>query len=447
MRAYSYIIWGIVSLLGFSTVHAQEVLTLETALEQALNNNYGIQIARYSVEQAENSAYLGATGALPSVVATGGGNLGFTRATSITLNQANPETGEPTTEITGNDIATYGANAALGISYTLSAASYTQFEVLKQSVGLNQESLFLTIEQTFSQLNVAFYNLGRQLTLYELQKKSLDRSRNRLEYVKTQAELGQSNSVALLNAQVDVNADSISLAQTEAGVANAKRDLNYLIGRDVETAFTIDPTVKLGPQMELAGLQSSALAQNSSLSIADYNRKVSELNLKVARQSALPTLSISGQYAYNFSDNGPVSVLTQQSSDGLSLSGTVSFPIFNGSQIKRNVQNAEIGVASTQSSYKQTEQQVILDLNKAYATYQNNLRVLQLSETSLEAAQLNFVRTQEAFELGQANGVQYREAQLNLARVENQLNDLRFNVKQSEIELLRLSGQLVQQNE
>ncbi len=64
---------------------------------------------------------------------------------------------------------------------------------------------------------------------------------------------------------------------------------------------------------------------------------------------------------------------------------------------------------------------------------------------SLAAAQANFDRTQEFFALGQATSIQFRNAQLNLQLVQNQINDLRYDIKLSEMELLHLSGQLVQE--
>ncbi|MEO0897223.1 MAG: TolC family protein [Bacteroidota bacterium] len=428
-------------------LQGQDQLSLDDAIREALQNNYGISIARYNVQQAENQAHLGAAGGLPSVNLSGGSNGGFTRNTSITLNQPDQQAGTPTTEITGGDIGTYGFNASLGIGYTLSLASYTNFDVLKTNAAQSKESLFLTIEQTASQISSAYYNLGRLADAYTLQEEALAQSRERLAYVQNQSDFGQANRVAILNAQVSVNTDSISLVQSEANLSNAKRDLNYLMGRDVETDFAVNTDVSPLQTFSLTQLEQEARAYNSSLRIADYGRKLAELNLKASRQSAYPTLSVNGSYAYQFADNGPVSVLTQQSSDGLSVSGTISFPIFNGNQIRRNIQNAEIGIASSQSSFKQAEQQVIRDLNKAYATYLNSIEVLDLSQKSLEAAQANFDRTKELFELGQASSVLFRDAQVNLVRVKYQLRDLLYTVKTSEVQLMQLSGQLVKEKE
>lgn len=422
---------------------AQDVLSLEEAIKEALDNNYGIKIAQLDVKTAENSAYIGATGALPTVNLQGGSNVGYTRSSTIIINQPNPETGTPTTEITGGDIATYGFNASLGVNYTLALGSFTNFEILNTSVGRSKESLHLTLEQTASQISNAYYAMARLVDAYELQKESLQKSKERLAYVQNQAEFGQANGVALLNAQVDINTDSVNLAQTMASLENAQRDLNYLMGRDVEVEFTIDTEITPVGIMSLNSLQDKALTQNSSLVIADYGRKVANLNLKAARQSAYPTLTVNGSYGYNFSDNGPISILTRQSNDGLTLSGGINIPLFSGNQIRRNIQNAEIAIASSVGTYKQTEQQILRDVNKAYANYINARKVLALNQKSLEAAEANFDRTKELFELGQASSVLFREAQLNLLRVKYNLRSLLYDIKNSEVQLMQLSGQLV----
>jgi len=87
------LLWGILPGRGLK---AQEILTLEDAVQEALQNNYGIKLARFDVEQRENQAHIGATGALPSVNLSGGSNLGYTRQFTGTPNAANsPDTLPP----------------------------------------------------------------------------------------------------------------------------------------------------------------------------------------------------------------------------------------------------------------------------------------------------------------------------------------------------------------
>ena len=84
------------------------------------------------------------------------------------------------------------------------------------------------------------------------------------------------------------------------------------------------------------------------------------------------------------------------------------------------------------------------DLSNAYYTFQTTLTQLELEQKSLEAAEENFNRTQEAFRLGQANNVQFREAQVNLQRrPRDRISDLGFTAKLSEIEIYQLEWLVV----
>ena len=66
-----------------------------------------------------------------------------------------------------------------------------------------------------------------------------------------------------------------------------------------------------------------------------------------------------------------------------------------------------------------------------------------LEEKNLESAELNFKRTQELFNLGQVTTTQFREAQLNLISARNNISSAKYTAKLLEIELMRLSGQLL----
>ncbi|MEL6627052.1 MAG: TolC family protein [Bacteroidota bacterium] len=426
---------------------AQEVLGLEDAIVTALENNYGVQIAKYNSEQAEIQSHPGAAGLYPSLNLSGGGNYNLTNRTKVSGNPANPildAEGRPIEEFVFNEsLTTYGLNSAVGVTYAFGLGQLESYKILQTNASLTKENGLLIMEQTIAQISATYYQLARLTKAYQLQEASLERSRQRLEFAQTQREFGTGTELAILNARVDVSTDSINLLNASLNIENARKDLNFLMGTEIERQYQVNTDLELNPDFNLDELATSALAGNTSLKVADYGRKVAELNLRVAQKARYPQLSVSGNYAYNFSTNLPFAQTLDQSTFGFAGNGSISIPIFQGNQLKRNIQDAEVGIANSRSQYKQTEQQVIRDLQKAYATYQNSLSILRLSQTSVRAAQANFDRTKEAFELGQSTNIAFREAQLNLLRSENQLNNVQFDVKSSEIELMRLSGRLV----
>lgn len=424
----------------------QEALTLETAIEEALAHNYGIQVAQYNIESARNNAYAGAAGLLPSVSLNGTASYNNSNATAEIINQDPSPDAPPYIDATLNGLQTSSAGASVGVNYTVfdGLGNVNNFRILKQNISVAEEQVRGIVETQISQVVNAYYQVARLTNSLRIQHQTLDRSRQRLTFIENQAEFGIANKLALLNAQVDLNTDSVSLASAELDLANAVRDLNLLMGRTSGGEYAVEETVTPLPPLSLEELLRQTRERNADLTLATENQQVAELNLRVAQAARYPTLSVNASYGYNYSNNGPISVARTVQSLGLSAGATLSFNIWNGNRVSRNIQGAQINLASSRTQMQQAEQQVLTNLTKSYATYQNSRKVLALNQKSLEAAELNFARTQDAFELGQATGVQLREAQLNLLRVQNQINDLAFIVKSSETDLLRLSGQLVQ---
>ena len=61
----------------------------------------------------------------------------------------------------------------------------------------------------------------------------------------------------------------------------------------------------------------------------------------------------------------------------------------------------------------------------------------------METNQRNFTRTEELFKLGQVTSIEFRQAQINLLNAETALNNAKYDAKLFELELLQLSGELL----
>lgn len=428
-----FLFWGASTLLP-----AQNVLSLEDAVAEAMQNNYDVQVQRYNAQRSDLEAHPGGAGLLPSLSLGGNGQYSISNGTGNQLGR-----GE-SFDTTGVENISAGAQAQL--SYTLALANFRNYKLLKRNASLSEQQTQQVIENTALQVINAYYNLAKLSNRLDIQRQSLARSRERLALVENQQAYGGGNRLAVLNARVNVNTDSVNLVSTQASYDNARRDLNLLMGRAIDSEYAVETEVSLSESLDLTTLIESLRTSNASLSVAEENRQLAELNLDVAQAGRYPTLSVDGSYDYNYQQN-PLSFFPELQTWGPSISASVNFNLFNGFQTSRQIQSAEVNVASSRAQYKQAEQAALRDLAQAYANYQNNQRVLALNQANLEAARLNFTRTQEAFKLGQVSSVEFREAQLNLQQIENQLNDLRYDIKLNEVQLLQLSGQLVSQQE
>ena len=439
---YSLLLCLLIAIIG--ETKSQELLRLEDAIQIALENNYGILVARNEAQINANNAHPGAAGLLPTVSATAGANYSLGDS-YIEFNSQEGGQGPSLPDIDVKGIGTNTLNGGVTMNYTVfdGMGNVNTYRVLKQSAKLSETQTQAIIEATISQIANTYYSVARMAESATTLGESLKISRDRVARAQNQVSFGSGNTLAVLNSEVDLNTDSSNLAVMQYNLDNAKRSLNALIGREIETEFTVSTQVSFSENMKLEELLAAAEENNASMRIAEYNRQISELNLRIAKASYMPVVGVNVGYNVNRLDNGPAGFFRIQRTNGLAVGASLNFPIFAANQRKVSVQNSQISVLNAQHRYSEARQNLERDLSNAWYTFQSTLTQLKLEQKSLESAGENFTRTEDAFKLGQATNTQFRAAQLNLQRVKDRINDLRYTAKLNEIELLRLSGQLI----
>jgi outer membrane protein TolC len=83
------------------------------------------------------------------------------------------------------------------------------------------------------------------------------------------------------------------------------------------------------------------------------------------------------------------------------------------------------------------------DVMNAQDAYRNRLQVYNLQGNNVVTAQNNYDRSQERYKLGQISSVELRQAQLNLLNAKTNKNLAKYQAKLAELELLQLTGQLL----
>lgn len=426
-------------LLSMQPLAAQDTLRLETAIQMALENNYGIQVARYNAETSENSANPGQAGLLPTL----GASAGYTYSNNNTqVSFSSPSI----PEVDASGVVNQGNNGSLNLAYRLfdGFGATNTYKVLKQTAALSQEQTRSAIENTLTQVISAYYEVARLSGNYEIILETVNVSRDRLLRVQNQRQFGSANRLDVLNAEVDLNTDSVNLATAFLNLENARQNFRALIGDDSGMRFFTEKSVAFMPLPSMERLVPEAIEENVDVSLAAYNLRIAELNLKVAEAGKYPTLDLSGSYGFNNLNNGPGNILQTQNTLGFSGGASLNFNIFNGNRTRTSIQNSQVAIASRKVQYDDAIRSLRRDLENTMRTYRNSLSIIELEQKSLTAAALNFESSEERYKLGQLDNVSFRTAQLNLSQTQNRLNDLRYSAKLTETEILRLSGQLLE---
>jgi len=420
-------------------LEAQNMLSTQEAVELALEYNYGIKIAKNNIEVAENNANFLNGGFLPRVTGNGG----------ATYNRDNTDaefSNGTSTTLTGAESSRY--NASVNLNYTLFDGLGRQYNYkrLKEEEQLSELEARETIENTVLQLFTVYYDVARLSENTRSLQQTLNISKDRLTRAEYQFTYGQSTKLGVLNAQVDINNDSINVINANQRLKNSKRDLNVVLGNALTDNFEVDTLITFVLQLNKMELLEKVKANNIVLLQLEKNLLISEYNLKSWKSDYLPTLGLTGSYGWNKNDNNAASFLAVSKSYGLSAGINLSWNIFDGGTTITRVKNAKIDLENQQLQKEQIIIDIERDFNNAWDDFQNKLTIFYVQEENILTAKNNFDRTQEKFRLGQVTSIEFRQAQLNLLSAELSRNQAKYEAKLAELFVLQLSGELLNVN-
>ncbi len=432
LKKHLFLLFALTSLY----MSAQQVLTKAEALKITLENNYGIKIANNNVEVAKNNSSIFNTGYLPTAGVSSG-------ATYRRDNQTITRQDGTSTSIDGAITKSY--NASLNLNYTLfdgMGRKYNYDQLIKQ-YQLTELQARETIENTYLQLFTVYFQIARLSENTNSLKESLQISKKRLQRAKYQYEYGQSTRLELLNAEVDVNNDSIALLDSQQQFLNQKWSLNTILGVQKTADFEVETTVNFATLTNIEDLISKSKTNNVLLKQNEKNIAISEFNIKINKSDYLPTVGLTTSYGWNKSQNPATSFLAQSSSNGLNAGINLSWNIFDGGSTKTRIANAKIALENQQIQLQEQIATLENTLRNAWSLYNNKLFVLKAQEQNMISTQNNFDRTREKYNLGQVTSIEFRQAQINLANSKIAYNNTKYDAKLIELQLLQLSGELL----
>ncbi|PHK34272.1 transporter [Nostoc linckia z16] len=413
---------------------AQELLTLEDAVAQALKNNYDIRLASNDLRIDQQNVSLANAGILPSVSGT------FTQNNSI-QNSTQVRTDGTTQELDNakNNNLNYGVN--LGWTIFDGFRMFARYDQLKEIEKLGSTELKLTITTRVADVMETYFDLVQQQQLLKSLDTAIVISSQRVDLARNRYTIGKAAKLEVLNAQVDLNTDKTNYLRQKETFENTQTYLNELMARDVAMRFRVADTVSIDNTLKLADLMSLAGQQNPQLQIALINKRVAELNLKQVRANRYPQLRVSTGYVVTETESS-LGFARSTSGSGLSYGLSASVNIFNGFLQKRNERIAKIQIENSDIQINQQQQSINSQLMSSYQTYLTNLELVQLERSNVDIAKQNLDITLEKFRIGTITTIEVRTAQLNYINAMARNSSAQYQAKLSEVALRELAGNI-----
>jgi outer membrane protein len=440
MNLYSNIL--IISTFSFisATIVAQEKprleITLNEAIQIGLENNFGIKIADISIQIAKNNNTLGNAGFLPSVFLQAGqaNNLTNTRQLFIDDRAVNLNN-----VYSNNFNSGVFANWVFFDGFRMQAAKRR----LEESVDLSELERQAVMEQTVADIVNDYFSIVQQLKFLELTRVSLNLSRERLDLAESKEKIGSSAGVSTLQSTIDYNNDSLTLMNQLIQLDMLKNQLAQTLQLKLSTEITVDTTINWPELPEYDQILSSFVNQNIQLKQVRSQVRINEHMISEAKSFRLPVLTLTSGITFNVSQN-PAGFVQQNLGYGPNIGVSLYQNIFNGNNVKREVENTRLNgeilkMQLEESQTLQTRQlDILIDQHKSLD------QVLQVQSSNVDFTKQSLDIAVQRYRLGAITDIEFREIQLLNISATNQLYQTELLKRQLEIEMLRISGNLMQ---
>ncbi len=364
---------------------AQEQLTLSDAIQLGLANNFDIRIERLNVEIAENNNNWGEAGRWPTI--------------SLTVDQNNNfrDVDNPASFLQGLTISN-----DLGPGITMNWVLFDGFRVqiarerLQKLQELSMGNAQVVIENAVQAIITQYYLTQLEKERLDVLQDVFELSKDRYEYIKLKGELGSAVTFDILQEQTAFLTDSSNYV-TQADTRLAKTELYPRLSFSASGAYTWS-------RQDLS---------NAEFAFPNPDR------VEITRPRV-------ANYAAGF---------------------TLSYLLFDGGRVKRSIENAYTTERIRQLQIDQLKLSLRNDLVATYDLYEARKRLLSISEENVRSAALNLELADERFQTGTINSFDFRQIQVNY--LNTALNNLqaRFDLLDSETELLRLTGGILNEYE
>jgi outer membrane protein TolC len=335
-------------------------------------------------------------------------------------------------------------NAGARLNWTIfdGLGMFMTMEKLKAMQEWGELNTLQQVQNTVAQVNNAYHQVLLEKERLRVLEENLEISLQRQEFAENRYNVGKGSKVDYLAAQVDYNSDRTGLIVQQQRIDHAKVDLNIIMGRNVDTPFDVVRSIDIDTTLQYSELEQHLDAANPELLKAIQDNNIAYYEYKEEKANRYPSIALDVSYTYTNSDN-EAGQLRASTFDGVNYGLTARWNIFDGNNTNRRVQNAKVQHETTMLALNELKLLVKGDLLKAFIRYQNSIEVVALERLNLEVAKENEAIALERFRLGASDFLVLREAQRNQVDANGRFLDAMFSTKLAEIELLRLSGNLV----
>jgi len=424
--------------LLFTTEFAQTKdfvsISLKEAVSKGLENNFGIRISAKDLTVAKNNDSWGKAGLYPNV--------------SVGANQINRYDNSPSKLTDGRDDS-YMNSLTPYLNVRMNLFNGFSVKITKENLdklkSLSEGNLRLTLENTVADIINAYNSVLLGDEKLKVTEDLMKLSKDRYTYMLMKKDLGLSVTYQVLQEKNSFLTDSSNYLLQLMNKENAVRELSKVLGDTQIFDYELTDSLKvIDTDFNLADLETQMYRNNASLNIQETNNQIIENNIKTAKSSLYPSLSL------NIGTEQTNSLLNYNSQSSHSYSYdayanlALSYSVFNGNNRKRAIANAKIDAEKSQLKIDELKMILRNNLYNLYEMYNIRKQMLNVARENFKAASLNLEISKEKFQSGIINSFNYRDIQIVYMNAAFALSQSKYYLNLRYNDLLKITGNILE---
>jgi len=421
-RVYSFI--AAIALLVVSTsAQGQSTWSLQKCIDYALQNNIQIKQQALNSEYYNNQLGQAKFNRLPNLNTGFQNNMNFGRTigsdnTYLDIN-SNSTSGSLTTNVTvWNGFTLQNSIKAAEMDLR---ASLEEMQKAKDDIMLNIAASYLEILFA-DELLITAEDL---LKITQLQ---LDRTSKLVE-------AGSLAKGSLLEIEAQFAREELNVVNAQNRLQLAYLALYQLLEVPSTESFKIEkPTLpEIGANLSLLNSMDvfkNAVQLRPAVKGAEYKLESARKQLLVAKGNLLPSLSFGGNYNNSYQhlyDYDNISLKNQfKGNQRYGFGATLNIPIFNRYQGKTSVSNAQIQVENNELLVQNTKNLLRKDIEQSYTNALAAFKRYVANQKTVVSSKEAFRYTEEKFNVGMINSVEYNQSKNNLSKAQSDLLQAKY---------------------
>ncbi|MFV0267818.1 MAG: TolC family protein [Draconibacterium sp.] len=423
---------AVTGLLSVATVSAQAPWDLQKCFDYAIENNLQIKRQVLNTEYYQNQVNQAKSDKLPNLNAQVGNDFSFGR--SLTYN--NTYDNINSAGVSGGVSANLPIFNGMRLNNTVKQREL-DLQATVQDLQKTKDDIMLLIAAEYLQILFAEEVLLVDSANLEVTKQQLERSRQLVN-------AGSLARGAMLEIEAQLAREELQLVNDQNSLQLAYLNLYQFLDLPMAESFKIEkpslPEIRANLTMINAfDVFNNAINIRPEIKAAQLRVESAMKQLEIAKGAHYPSLSFGANYYNNYNNQYRYAPTEENPSPSRipfgeqlknnnrsSLGFTLSIPIFNRFQVKNSISNSQIQISDYEYQLQIARNVLRKDIELVYTNALAALNRYLSTQKAVTSMKEAFRYTEEKFNVGMINSVEYNQSKNNLATAQSDLIQAKY---------------------